>query len=69
MIQRHATFNASLGHLVVEQKRSIALVTNITCVSILNNRMHRNARQLKPFHRIPVGFRLSRVFMMDVTID
>jgi hypothetical protein len=33
-------------------------------VLILNNYVHRNARQLKPFHRIPVGFRWRHCFMM-----
>ena len=38
---------------------ALSLVANITCVSILNKGVHRNARELKRFHRILVGYRFA----------
>jgi hypothetical protein len=56
------------GILGDEQKQGLRLVDNMACVSILNNGVHRNARELKPFHRIPVGFRCASMFMMEQTM-
>jgi len=54
------------GILAAWQKMALGLVFNTTCVSILNNRAHRNARKPKPFHRIPVGLQFPSMFIMGV---
>ena len=53
------------GILAGSENMALERVTNLTCVSILNKRVHRNARELKPFHRIPVGFGFASMFMME----
>ena len=51
------------------RKVDVTRVATVTSVLILNNRVHRNARELKRLNRVRVRFRGAQLSMMGVTID